>query len=286
LSAALAAPDPGAWIDQARYPLDRLAAPEGEALVAECRAQLAATGACELEGFLRAEATALMAREGGALAPSGHRSTGKATPYLELPEAGWPEDHPRRSFNPYRLGAVAYDQFPAESALRRLYEWQPLMAFIGACLGKARLHRYADPLGALNLAVMQGGDELEWHFDQTDFVVSLALQNCQSGGDFLYAPRIRSAADERYGDVARLLAGDTSQLRRLPMRPGTLLLFEGRYSIHCVSEVRGATPRLVGLLAYDTKPGTCASPLLQQARYGRVVRPPGEASAARQGGRA
>ena len=28
---------------------------------------------------------------------------------------------------------------------------------------------------------MLDGDELEWHFDQTDFVVSLALQNGESG---------------------------------------------------------------------------------------------------------
>jgi hypothetical protein len=150
---------------------------------------------------------------------------------------------------------------------------------VAACLGKSRLFRYADPLGALNVAVMADGDELEWHFDQTDFVVSLALRNSESGGDFLYAPRIRGEGEERYADVARVLAGDTARVRRLPMRPGTLLLFEGRHSIHCVSPVRGATPRLVGLLAYDTRPGTCASPLLQQARYGRVVRPPGEAAA-------
>jgi hypothetical protein len=277
LSAATLTPDPALSVDLARYPIERLAAPEGRALVAGCRAQLAATGACELEGFLTPEATAGMAREGAALAPGAHRSAGKATPYLELPDAGWPEDHPRRSFNPYRLGALAYDQFPAASALRRLYEWDPLTRFIGACIGRERLFRYADPLGALNLAVMQDGDELEWHFDQTDFVVSLALQNGESGGDFLYAPRIRSGADERYAEVQRLLGGDAREVRRLPMRPGTLLLFEGRYSIHCVSAIRGATPRLVGLLAYDTKPGTCASPLLQQARYGRVLRPSGEA---------
>jgi hypothetical protein len=220
-----------------------------------------------------------MVREGAALAPSAHRSGGRATPYLELPDASWPEDHPRRSWNAYALAAVAYDQFPPASALRRLYEWDPLMEFIGACLGKERLHRYADPLGALNLAVMADGDQLEWHFDQTDFVVSLALRNAEAGGDFLFAPRIRSAADERYDDVARVLRGTSDRVRRLPMRPGTLLLFEGRHSIHCVSPVRGATPRLVALLAYDTRPGTCASPLLQRDRYGRVVRPPGEAAA-------
>ncbi|HEX2484206.1 MAG TPA: hypothetical protein VHQ66_02825 [Myxococcota bacterium] len=270
--------DPAALIDRARYPVDRLESAAGRALVAGCREQLARDGACELPDFLSAEVTAAMAREAAALAGEAHRSAGKATPYLELPAPDWPAEHPRRSFNPFSLGAVPYDRIPPASALRRLYEWDGLTAFIAACLGKERLVRYADPLGALNVAVMEDGDELEWHFDQTDFVVSLALQSCETGGDFLYAPRIRSGEDEHYDDVARLLAGDATAVRRLPMRPGTLLLFEGRYSIHCVSPVRGATPRLVALLAYDTKPGTCASPLLQQARYGRVVRPPGEAA--------
>jgi hypothetical protein len=270
--------DPAQLLDRDRYPLDRLASDAGHALVAHCREQLERDGACELPGFLGPGATDAMAREAAGLAGEAHRSGGKATPYLELPAPEWPAEHPRRSFNPFSLGAVPYDRIPPEAALRRLYEWEPLVAFVAACLGKERLVRYADPLGALNVAVMEDGDELEWHFDQTDFVVSLALQNPEAGGDFLYAPRIRSADDERYGDVARVLAGDGSAVRRLPMRPGTLLLFEGRYSIHCVSPVRGATPRLVALLAYDTKPGTCASPLLQQARYGRVVRPPGEAA--------
>jgi hypothetical protein len=265
-------------VDLARYPIEDLDAPAGRALVARCRAALAEDGACELEGFLRPEAVARMVAEADAVAPAAHRSAGRATPYLELPAPSWPAGHPRRSFNPYALGAVAYDRLPPANALRRLYEWDPLMRFVGACVGRERLFRYADPLGALNVAVMIDGDELEWHFDQTDFVVSLALRNAERGGDFLYAPRIRSAADERYAEVARVLAGAAAGVRRLPMRPGTLLLFEGRYSMHCVSRIEGGTSRLVGLLAYDTKPGTCASPLLQQARYGRVVRPPGEAA--------
>jgi hypothetical protein len=265
-------------VDLARYPIDRLATPPARELVARCRAALADDGACELEGFLRPAAVARMVAESDALAPAGHRSAGRATPYLELPAADWPDGHPRRSFNPYTLGAVAYDQHPEDNALRRLYEWDPLMEFVGACVGRERLFRYADPLGALNVAVMIDGDELEWHFDQTDFVVSLALRNADRGGDFLYAPRIRSADDERYPAVARVLDGAEDGVRRLPMRPGTLLLFEGRHSMHCVSPISGGTSRLVGLLAYDTKPGTCASPLLQQARYGRVVRPPGEAA--------
>ena len=60
---------------------------------------------------------------------------------------------------------------------------------------------------AINLAVMTDGDQLQWHFDQTDFVVSLAVQDAEEGGDFEVAPRIRDAGDERYDAVAKVLHG-------------------------------------------------------------------------------
>ncbi len=271
--------DPASWIDVARYPLTELGSPEGAALVARCRAQLAADGACELPAFLRPEALARMQREAREIAPQAHYQRGAATPYLEIPAEHWPADHPRKRWNPFRVGAVAYDLIPPAHALRQLYEWDGLTRFVAACLGEARLYFYADPLGALNLAVMGDGDELEWHFDQTDFVVSLALVPAERGGDFLYAPRIRSDADESHADVAAVLDGTSPRVRHVPMEPGTLLLFQGRHSIHAVSKIHGARDRLVALLSYDRKPGTCASPLLQQGRYGRVVRPAGEAAA-------
>ena len=35
---------------------------------------------------------------------------------------------------------------------------------------------------------MGQGDELQWHFDQTDFVVSLAIRDAEVGGDFEVVP--------------------------------------------------------------------------------------------------
>jgi hypothetical protein len=155
--------------------------------------------------------------------------------------------------------------------LRLLYEWEPLLGLIAAVLDRGPLYRYGDPFGALNLAVMADGDELQWHFDQTDFVVSLAIQSAARGGDFEVVPRIRNAGDECYPDVARVLEGDRSGVVTLPMTPGTVLIFEGRHSLHRVSPVEGAVLRHVGLLAYDTKPGTMGSDLLRMDRYGRTV---------------
>jgi len=56
----------------------------------------------------------------------------------------------------------------------------------------------------------------------------------------------------------------------LPMRPGTLLVFEGRHSLHRVTPIEGDASRLVGLFGYDTEPDTNSSELLKLVRYGRA----------------
>ncbi|HTY16270.1 MAG TPA: hypothetical protein VMH82_00940 [Myxococcota bacterium] len=263
---------PSEWVDLTRYPILAPDAGPGSALVEHCRAQLAASGACELSGFLTAEATERMTGESEALIPLGHFADTPATVYIDLPDPSLPEGHPRRVIGRSAVSAVAYDLIPPAHALRRLYEWAPLTAFVAAALGKPRLHPYADPFGALNVAVMKDGDELFWHFDQTDFVVSIALRSAETGGDFEYAPLIRRPGDENYAGVQRVLEGDRAPVRTIPMTPGTLLLFEGRCSMHRVTPIRGGVERLVALLAYDTKPDTVSSPLLQQVRYGRQAR--------------
>ena len=265
----MSAPRPEALIDLERYPLDALEGPDGRALVATCRGQLAASGACELPGFLTPAALLELAAEAAALVPESHHSRVEGTCYLDFPDQTYPDGHPRRVLGLSALAAVAYDRFPPTSGLRALYEWGALREFVAAALDTSCLYPYADPLGALSLAVMGAGDELSWHFDQTDFVVSVALVPAGRGGDFEYAPRLRGADDERYDAVAAVLAGHTEPVRHLPMTPGTLLLFEGRHSLHRVTPIAGDDARLVALLAYDTRPDTTSSELLRLVRYGR-----------------
>lgn len=269
---------PAAWepiatvIDLARYPVHALASPGATALVGECRRQLDASGCCLLPGFLTLPAVAAMAAEAAALESVAHRTPGsRATAYLEPPDETFPSNHPKRRLQPTSVGAVAYDLFPHASLIRRLYEWDGLIGFLELALGKAKLYRYADPLGALNVAVMIEGEEVLWHFDQTDFVVSLLLQKCARGGVFEYVPGIRSADEPNYAGVQRLLDGLREGVVEVDMVPGTLVLFEGRHSIHRVSRVEGSQARLIALLGYDTRPGTLSSDRLKQRRYGRVA---------------
>jgi hypothetical protein len=259
-------------VDLDRYPIEPLGDARAQALAAACRAELAETGSCLLPGFLRPDAVTRMAEEAAAVAPLAHRKPGGrgATAYLAPPDESFPEGHPRRRLQTSSVGAVAYDLIPHGSLVRALYEWDGLLAFLGASLGKDRLYRYADPLGALNIASMGEGEHLLWHFDQTDFVVSILLQDCERGGDFEYVPNIRDAKTENYDRVRRLLDGDRSEVVRLDMAPGTLALFMGRHSIHRVTPIAGSTLRLIALLGYDTEPGTLSSERLKLARYGRT----------------
>ena len=79
-------------VDLNRYPLDRLSEPEGEALVAACRSQLAETGSCLLPGFLRPGAIA------AALRPRGRR--GRPRP------SGGPPLRLRRRLRLFRCAAA------------------------------------------------------------------------------------------------------------------------------------------------------------------------------------
>jgi len=259
-----------------RYPVEDIDGAGAE--VADHHAdELRRTGVSILPGFLRDDALAGFIEECDALAADAFHQDVQGTPYLELPDAAaWPDGHPRVTWSRSSVHTVAYDRFsPTDSPLRALFEWEPLLVFISRMLGRSPLYRYADPLGAMNLAVMVEGDELGWHYDQTDFVVSLALQSSTSGGDFESVQRLRwqpgGGIDERYDVVGTVLAGDApDQIGTVPMTPGTLMLFEGRWSLHRVTPVAGVVPRCVGLFGYDTKPGTMSSELLKLVRYGRA----------------
>jgi len=244
-------------INSERYRLD------DPALIARANQQMRDEGVCVLPHFITSSAVQLMVDECDTLAPLAHRSAPKRNPYLTQASG----DGTATTVLYDSLEVLAYDHFPSTSVLRQLYESDELLEFIRSCLGVAKLYRYADPFGALNVSIMRDGDVLDWHFDMTDFVVSIALQSSSSGGDFENASRIRDAGEHA---IAELLEGDRTRVRVEPMTAGTLMLFNGRRSMHRVSPIVGEVPRYVALLAYDTKPGTDSTDELKLSRYGRL----------------
>ena len=91
---------------------------------------------------------------------------------------------------------MPYDRIPEQSALRSLYNWDPLRDFVGQVLGKSSFHRSEDPFGACSINVFTDGGVHGWHFDESEFTITLMLQAPESGGEFEYVPAIRGLENE------------------------------------------------------------------------------------------
>lgn len=265
-----AATSPQDFVDLARYPIADLASPAGRALVEGCRARLAGVGACVLEDFLLPAAAAAARAELNPRLDEAFFCTKQHNPYLAEQDPAFPADHPRNRLQTSDVGALADDQIPAGSVLRRLYLWDRFQAFVAALLDVPRLYPYADPLGSLNLNIFQPGQQLGWHYDNADWVVTLMLQPAESGGVYEYMPWSRAPDDENYTTLRRVLDGERSGVRQLAMGEGALVLFRGRHSLHRVTPVEGTRPRLVAVFSYDTEPGVTLTDFNRRLFYGRT----------------
>jgi hypothetical protein len=256
-------------IDFKHYPIKDLSTPAAQELLKKCRKSIAEVGACELPDFVTPRALKLLQDESALLEKQAFFKPVTGNPYLAPGDATLAKDHPLNLTETTRVGVIAYDQYPELSLLRRIYEYDPIMKFVGAIMQLPAIYRYGDPMGGLNLSVMVKDDYLRWHFDQTDFVTSLSVQATEKGGEFEYVPLIRSEKSENYDEVQKLLLGDRSRVIRIQNNPGTFLLFKGRYSIHRVTPITGKTTRQMGLFGYDSQPNVCSTPHLLEMRYGR-----------------
>ena len=235
-----------------------------------CRRELAATGASEIEGFMRPAAVASVVDWAMMAMPDAYWTDTEHNVYFTADDPGLPADDPRRTRVRSAKGGLAYDQILSDSPLRIAYESGELTAFVGAVLGSDTLYRHADELGALNVMYYAEAGEHGWHFDGADVVVTLMLQPPLGGGQFEYVPMLRSAHNENLEGVRRLLRGDRSGIRSMSGGAGTLALFRGHFSPHRVTTVTGPRPRIIAVLSYASTPDARLSGHVRQLFHGRT----------------
>jgi hypothetical protein len=258
-------------VDLDRYPINAPASPACQDLVQACRAQLRSHGVAQLAGFLTPAAVSQMLALASALGTAAWASDQTHTVYFEPADDSPGPGHPRALLQHSAKKAIAYDQIPPGAPIRRLYESDDLTAFIAAVLGKSVLYRSADPLDALEIAIFGDGDELGWHFDNSEFSVTVMYQPAAAGGHFDYYPRLRDEHDENYPAVQKILHGSSDGVLRLPSSPGTLAVFRGQHALHRVTPVSGPRPRINSVLTYGEHPGMKLAELTQKLFYGRTA---------------
>lgn len=261
-------------IDLDRYPIHDLQSEQGQALVQRCRTSLAKEGACVLEGFITPDAVARMVAIADSLDDKAWVTDRPHTVYFEEVDPAVPAAHPRAHVVRSAKHGIAFDYIPDDAPMRIAYESDDLTNFIAAALGKPMLYRSADPLDALQITKFFPGEELGWHFDRSEFSVTVMYQPAEQGGLFEYVPALRAETDECYDEVQKVLEGDRSRIKLLSSAPGTLAFFHGRYAMHCVTPVVGSQPRINSVLTYGTRPDMRLNDLTSKLFYGRTSTQP------------
>lgn len=259
-------------VDTGRYPLTDPAGRAWDELVAGVRDDLRRTGCSVLPDFVRSALTDTLRRQGAAVAPLAHDDAEVVNAYNIDPGARLPAGHPAAVPMVRGNAFVARDRIPADHVVHRLYTSPLFQRFVAACVGIPAVHPLADPLAGLCLNVVAPGRAHPWHFDTNEFAVSILTQAADDGGVFEYCPNIRSPRSENLADVRAVLDGRREDLVRcLALRPGDLQIFRGRFSLHRVTTVRGATARHSAIFAYSEQPGVVGSPVRTRQLFGRVL---------------
>lgn len=257
-------------VDIDRYPIHDLDSERGQAFVAECRRELAEKGACNLPGFITPEAVAEMVRLANELKAEAWTSSRPHNIYFTELDTTVPAEHPLAHKVRSVKHGIAYDLIPEDAPINRLYTSDDLTRFIAAVLEKPVLYRSADPLDALQITHMGAGDELGWHFDRSEFSITVMYRPSEAGGEFYYHPGLRSDDDPNYEGIQAVLQGDETGQMLLPGAPGTLAFFHGHNALHHVTPVVGPTPRINTVLTYGEHPDMKLNDITSKLFYGRT----------------
>lgn len=191
--------------------------------------------------------------------------------YLGEGNPNQPNDHPQNIFMERSNGFVTADLYSNKTASHRFYYWVPLKDFLAECLNKKELYIYEDPVSNMIVNVGKRGQQFNWHFDTNEFTITMLLKQAESGGNFEYVPNLRTPTDECYEEVKKVLAGDRSRVKPLPLQAGDLQIFLGRFSLHRVTENIGSCDRVLLIMSFAEKAGMVGSKVRVQDLYGKVT---------------
>ncbi|AOV17031.1 arpA protein [Acidihalobacter aeolianus] len=252
-------------VDFSLYPLD------DESFANDCAERLTANGVLTLPGFLRSSVVGTLAAEAEAQKHEAYYTSNTHNVYLTdlRPELG--TDHIYNRQVQSSKGCITTDQVSDLSGLKTIYFSDEFRRCVAGIVGKAALYEYADPLSSINVHYASDGQELGWHFDNSEFAITLLLQSPESGGQFEYVRDLRDAdhGELNFGGVAKVLDHETG-VEQLDITPGTLVLFRGRNSMHRVTPVIGGKTRILVVLAYNSEPEIALSEPARMTFFGRL----------------
>jgi len=252
------------------YPVFDLTTDKSIRFFVDSRAYYKAHGILAMPNFILPEALEEMAGDARDVEHLSFKKEKRHNVYLADDDPAFDDQHPRNRQLTTTNSTISDADIQPDGPLRTLYNSKELHHFIAHVTGKTGIYPYVDKYSPLNIGVSRPGETLVWHFDTSDFATTLLLQAADEGGEFEYIPHTRTVEDPAYERVAKLLEGDRTGVEVFDAEAGTLVLFQGRQSIHRVAPIKGDKTRLVAILTYDEKPNQAMNAYTQEKFYGRA----------------
>jgi len=240
------------------YPINPVSAQFGRDCIQSYQTTLATYGHIIIKHFITSHALTLAQHECNQLSSFAEYSTRYTNPYKTDDDPTLPLDHPIRYFALRTNAFIAQHHFGDRSLFRMLYHSDLIKRFFAACLGLDVIYEYADPLGGLVMNVLPPGGQHPWHFDENDFSLVLMVQTPQQGGELEIAPMIRTPEAEQFEQVRQVLAGVSDRTKTIPVKAGDLVIFNGKRSLHRVTQVHGTKERHTIIFSYTQEPDVVA----------------------------
>ncbi len=136
-------------------------------------------------------------------------------------------------------------------------------------LDKKVLYPYSDSLSSININYYDKGDALGWHFDNSDFTITLLIKNCTKGGVYEFFNNMRyNDGQENYDFVEKILDNKVIGTK-VDSIEGDLMIFKGNKSIHQVTAVREGE-RILATFNYNEAEGISLSEQSRKTFFGRI----------------
>ena len=248
-----------------KYDISAIGSKPYEALISLCHKQIDANGLCLLPDFVKNSFYDGVIAEVRENEEKGFYNESWRSPFGKESRKAQENSIQTRA----SMKTFAYDLLTPNSKLRLLYESDIFTEFLKKILRVDNFFKCADPLVSCLVTSLKDNDELGWHYDPNDGVVTLLLQKPDKGGEFEFVPNSKESSHEVSEKELSIVDNQDEDIISLAQNPGTLAIFNGSNSLHRVAPVAGNSERIVAVLSYSEVPDFIFSSNIRKNFIGR-----------------
>lgn len=219
--------------------------------------------------FINQNGLNLLKEEAANLKSGSYQSQSKYNVYVSEYDDNFSKNSPRNRLMMTTKKCVPADLIPNDSILKIIYSSEVIKSFYCKLLNLDNLYPYEDPLSTININYYDIGDSLGWHFDNSDFTITLLIKNCIKGGIYEFFNNMRyKNGEENYKFVEKILDNEVVGTK-IDSLEGDLMIFKGNKSIHQVTAVEKGE-RILVTFNYNIKKGVSLSEKSRETFFGRI----------------